>query len=128
MSIAVIAGLGNPGLKYRTTRHNIGFSIIEAFAEQLDKLLDLFDLDRLQADVWQQHQLVVVGLAGLGDIGDELLQVRGQPVGAEPLGASSPADRCPRVRVSTSPGRAVGLGYPGLSRSAVADRNGDGAT
>lgn len=35
MSIAVIAGLGNPGLKYRATRHNIGFSIIEAFAESL---------------------------------------------------------------------------------------------
>ena len=35
MSIAVIAGLGNPGLKYRNTRHNIGFSVIDAFAESL---------------------------------------------------------------------------------------------
>ena len=33
MSIAVIAGLGNPGLKYRNTRHNIGFSIVDSFAE-----------------------------------------------------------------------------------------------
>lgn len=33
MSIAVIAGLGNPGLKYRNTRHNIGFSVIDSFAE-----------------------------------------------------------------------------------------------
>lgn len=33
MSIAVIAGLGNPGLKYRNTRHNIGFSIVNSLAE-----------------------------------------------------------------------------------------------
>lgn len=33
MSIAVIAGLGNPGLEYRNTRHNIGFSVIDSFAE-----------------------------------------------------------------------------------------------
>lgn len=32
MSIAVLAGLGNPGAKYRNTRHNIGFAVVEALA------------------------------------------------------------------------------------------------
>jgi len=35
MSIAVIAGLGNPGQKYRNTRHNIGFDVVDFFAARL---------------------------------------------------------------------------------------------
>jgi peptidyl-tRNA hydrolase, PTH1 family len=32
----LIVGLGNPGKKYELTRHNIGFKIIDRFAESLD--------------------------------------------------------------------------------------------
>jgi PTH1 family peptidyl-tRNA hydrolase len=32
MPIAVIAGLGNPGSKYRNTRHNIGYALVDQLA------------------------------------------------------------------------------------------------
>lgn len=32
MSIAVVAGLGNPGVRYRHTRHNIGFDVVDRIA------------------------------------------------------------------------------------------------
>ena len=35
-NIALIVGLGNPGEKYESTRHNIGFSFIDKFSEQIN--------------------------------------------------------------------------------------------
>lgn len=33
----LIVGLGNPGKKYELTRHNIGFKIVDRFADSLDE-------------------------------------------------------------------------------------------
>lgn len=33
-AMKLIVGLGNPGAKYRQTRHNIGFDVVSAFADQ----------------------------------------------------------------------------------------------
>ena len=30
----IIAGLGNPGLKYKNTRHNVGWAAVDALAEE----------------------------------------------------------------------------------------------
>lgn len=36
----VILGIGNPGEKYENTRHNIGFIILDKFAEKLNLVVD----------------------------------------------------------------------------------------
>ena len=36
----IVAGLGNPGPKYRHTRHNLGFDVIDLVAERLGVRLD----------------------------------------------------------------------------------------
>jgi PTH1 family peptidyl-tRNA hydrolase len=40
----VIAGLGNPGRKYSRTRHNVGFMVIEEFANRFE--IDFRDRDK----------------------------------------------------------------------------------
>jgi PTH1 family peptidyl-tRNA hydrolase len=35
MSISLVAGLGNPGREYETTRHNLGFVVMDALARKL---------------------------------------------------------------------------------------------
>ncbi len=49
MSITVIAGLGNPGQPYKNTRHNIGFTVIDDFASNLQA--NWRDIPRFEAQV-----------------------------------------------------------------------------
>ena len=35
MSISLVAGLGNPGREYAATRHNLGWVVLDAFAQKL---------------------------------------------------------------------------------------------
>ena len=37
----IIVGLGNPGEKYKNTRHNIGFQALDTLAKKLDLKFNL---------------------------------------------------------------------------------------
>ncbi len=60
----VVIGLGNPGLQYRETRHNIGFMVLDAFAKKENISVDK---DRFK------------GLIGEGNInGEKVILVKPQ--------------------------------------------------
>lgn len=47
----IIAGLGNPGLEYQTTRHNAGFMAVDRIAENLGVKIDRMKFKGLCTDV-----------------------------------------------------------------------------
>ena len=62
MSIAVIAGLGNPGLKYRNTRHNIGFLIVDSLAQSFGTKWEAENRFKAKTAsvVYQSHKLLLI--------------------------------------------------------------------
>jgi PTH1 family peptidyl-tRNA hydrolase len=58
MSIALVAGLGNPGREYEKTRHNLGFIVIDAFAQKLGLAWQLHPQFEAQVARWEKSRSV----------------------------------------------------------------------
>jgi len=86
----MIAGLGNPGPRYKGTRHNVGFEVLDAPAERHRLAFDLAPAEALMAR-WRRPDagedvLLVKPLTFMNDsgqaVGDLLLYFRIEPADA----------------------------------------------
>ena len=56
----LIVGLGNPGSKYENTRHNIGFKILDAFAEKESAVFETVKLGDLAKVKFKGRTLILL--------------------------------------------------------------------
>lgn len=62
-NIKAIIGLGNPGAKYKRTRHNIGFQVLDAMADKYNSLFrekDNFEIAKVSINSSEKEQTVLL--------------------------------------------------------------------
>jgi len=58
--IRAIIGLGNPGVKYRNNRHNIGFRVVDALLKRYTGLWEIKELMEIATIRIGEHKLLLV--------------------------------------------------------------------
>jgi len=57
----LIVGLGNPGREYRTSRHNIGFMVLDRLAEELETSFTRVKMNATVTAVrWNRERLILI--------------------------------------------------------------------
>jgi PTH1 family peptidyl-tRNA hydrolase len=74
--VKLVTGLGNPGAKYRGTRHNVGFEVVDLLAARHGLTFEAAPADALQAK-WRRADDVVLLVKPL-----TFMNVSGQAVSA----------------------------------------------
>jgi len=56
----LVVGLGNPGGKYENTRHNIGFKVLDVFAEERNAKFETLKLGDVATAKWKGRTVVLL--------------------------------------------------------------------
>ena len=67
----LVIGLGNPGLKYKETRHNLGFNAIEVLADKfkISEFQDKFDGKMAKATIFNQEVIFFLPMTFMNNSG-----------------------------------------------------------
>lgn len=73
---AIIVGLGNPGIKYATTRHNVGFMAIDYILDKLNVKADKqkFDANYVKCEIDGKSVIILKPLTFMNLSGDSIFK------------------------------------------------------